>query len=230
MNDMINTYKKQLSEYGVNLYQKPQFKEAAGNIQIGDQINFEDEDKNEDSVEEKSVRSEIETKDDIPKSQRKDDSDEKEKFKIPEFTDDDLNNMIYDELAVILKEYDFKVNEFEEIKSGNQINPVSSITTKACVVYKVNEADNNSEIKYECQAFRVHHNTTPSHLMTYAISFWRLPNEGNYFRFYFMSADYDFIELNSTHINTVLDTFMKQNSNSRKPIFFLCPKSISKPI
>lgn len=146
------------------------------------------------------------------------------------FTDKDLSLTIHEELAKILKEYEYKINAYEEMKLVDNSNSLSYITAKACAVYKITEFDatNSTDLKLECQSFRINHNTTIQNILVSSINFWKLPNDINNYTLYFLISETELKEVQLSSMNLTLENYIKNNNNIRKPLFVLTTVGASK--
>lgn len=237
MNEMICIYKKQMEEYGINIKDLPIYNHILKqkNKRYGEMSKNQNEYSKVDTHDDNLDESYFNENNPLNKSKMNEKSIVLEDLSTKRYEneDNDLNDynkerelkeMIYVELADILKEFEFKVNEYEEIKIGESNEPIQNISVKACCVYKINDSD-TSEVKSECQTFRVNHNTTPAIVYQHSVLFWKLPNDNNYYKLYFIDHELSLIELNQMQMNTVLDTFIKQNSNMRRLLFVLASKN-----
>lgn len=238
MNEVLNVYKKQLAEHGVVI------KETAKNEKQHTKKVNDSDDENESSSDNSGSHcsdehfNEVENSDKMPLTDgtedkkhdhhhhhhHKDNHQNAHHRGPKEFTMADLNMIIYNEMTDILKEYEFKANEYEEIKGSGSVESVPTITIRACGVFKINESESKQEMKYDCQSFRVNHNSTPHLLRQSAIGFWKLPEVN----FYFLTNECKLIELNPIQSNTTIDTLIKQFNGIRKPIFVISPKQLGK--
>lgn len=236
MNEVLNIYKKQLAEYGIVIKETAKAdKQHTKKVEDSDEgsensdssSHCSDEHFNEGDVTDKMPLTDgtEEKKHEHHHHHHKDNHQNVHHHRGPkEFSMSDLNMIIYNEMTDILKEYEFKANEYEEIKGSGSVEPVPNITIRACGVYKINESESKQEIKYDCQSFRVNHNSTPHNLRQSAIGFWKLLEVN----FYFLTNDFKLIELNPIQINTTIDTLIKQFNGVRKPIFVISPKQLGK--
>lgn len=165
-------------------------------------------------------------------NENKDDSEFKieskeQNIKIQTFTEKDTLNMIHEELLYILKEVNFKTDEY---LNNNRLLDESIaqqvVTYRACAVIYVELV--NQDLIFKLQTFRIVPYLQVNLLKTQILNFWGIGSDSSAINYYFLDNKMELIEVPSNKNDLTMEQFLKQQPNARDAVFICFNSKSSK--